>query len=111
MARKKKAPPGHERHHRHCRSRKASFSGDINHERNISIVKVGDHRAYHQIFGNMTPPEMAEMLNEVWISPDFYLVAIPRAKAQGKRRRRYWCTTCDAEVLKHLPTTKGEDND
>lgn len=102
---KRKPPEGHERHHRHPRSRKNSFSRDINNPVNISFVGIRDHRAYHRLFGNMTPPEMAEMLNDTWISPDYYLVAIPRFKKPPKKRRgRFFCTTCNALVLKYHKT-------
>lgn len=96
------------KHHRHPKSRRHSYSGaNINEDRNISKVRYGDHVNYHALFGNMLPPEMAAMLNDVWISRDYYLVAIPRTKRPTKRRRkRVYCEDCQCEVLKHIPKTK-----
>lgn len=88
------------RHHRIPRSR----GGGNNHE-NISVVREKDHKAYHQLFGNMLPDEIAAMLTDTWIDSNMYMVAVPRKKKQGKRRRRMFCTDCEAEVLKKLRTT------
>jgi hypothetical protein len=102
---------GRERHHRHPKSRKKSYQGEhINEDRNITLVRPEYHRAYHLLFGNLLPNEMAELLNEVWISPDYYLVAFPRKKKKRSRRRtRLYCVDCSCEVLKHLKQTqKGE---
>lgn len=96
-----------ERHHRLPRSR-----GGTNEDANISNVEVRLHRAWHKLFGAATAPEVAAIITDIWCDPDYYLVAIPRNKKQSSaRRKRYFCTTCNAEVLKHLPVTKGEDND
>jgi len=57
-------------HHRKCRSRGGSNSID-----NISIVRDDLHRAYHLLFKNMTPDEIAQTLNETWIDKDWILIA------------------------------------
>ncbi len=90
-----------DRHHRRPRSR-----GGSNHPNNISVVRRSDHKAYHRLFSNMLPDELAAMLTDTWIDPDYYLVAIPRKKPPKKKRRvRMYCTDCEAEVLKHLRRT------
>ena len=49
---------------------------------NISIVKESEHRAYHHLFENGTPDEVAKILTDRWIDPDWEIIARPR-----KRRR------------------------
>jgi hypothetical protein len=43
---------------------------------NISLVTVPQHRAFHQLFGVMTPEEIAKVLTEVWIDPKWKMVAV-----------------------------------
>lgn len=71
-----------DKHHRKPTSR-----GGGNDKRNIIVVPQNHHRAYHLLFGNMIPKEMAKTLTGTWIDPDFYLVAIPRKKKQGPRNK------------------------
>ena len=94
-----------DRHHRLPRSR-----GGSNSAHNISIVEQKQHRAWHLLVGNMTAQEVAAMLTDVWIDPEYYLVAVPRSrKPARKRRKRAYCVDCEAEVLKNIPKThKGE---
>lgn len=94
---------GRERHHRHPVSQKGSYLGkNIHEERNISLLRPEYHRAYHLIFGNLLPEEVAALLTEVYISPDYYMVAIPRKKKRTKRRSQRYCVDCQAVVLKHI---------
>lgn len=103
----KRLPRVMDRHHRLPRSR-----GGSNHPNNISIVEQKQHRAWHMLVGNMTAKEAAKMLSDVWIDPNYYFVAIPRKRAEVKRRRkRKYCTDCEAEVLKHIPKTQRKDDD
>jgi hypothetical protein len=44
----------------------------------MSLVQDKYHRAYHLLFGNMTPKEMASLLNDVWIDPDVKMVVRKR---------------------------------
>ena len=64
-----------ERHHRKPRSR-----GGNGKWRNISKVDSRYHRAYHLLFCNMQPEEIAAVLNDVWIDPDYKLIAIRRQR-------------------------------
>ena len=91
-------------HHRHPRSRKRSYKKHINHPDNLTILETEIHRAWHKIVNNRTPKEVATLLTEKFISPDYYLVAIPRnKKTTKKRRRRVYCVECECEVLKYIP--------
>ena len=100
MVRKK---PIIERHHRRPRSR-----GGTDHHSNISHVRQTDHRAWHTLFGNMLADEVAAMITDTYIDSDYYLVAIPRKRKKGrKRRKRVFCITCNCEVLKCMDTTNA----
>lgn len=57
-------------HHRHPRGR-----GGSNEERNKIRVLRKLHVAYHQLFADMMPDEVAKTLNDTWISPKWELVA------------------------------------
>lgn len=50
-----------------------SLGGDDGNQ-NISVVPVVKHRAYHALFANGNPYDVAEILNKFWISPDYELV-------------------------------------
>lgn len=62
-----------DRHHRKCRSNGGNGNRD-----NISLVHKDHHIAYHKLFGNATPDEIAEILNKVWIDPKYKLIAVRR---------------------------------
>lgn len=38
---------------------------------NISRVRRTQHEAWHTLFGNMTAFQIAEVINEVWLDPNF----------------------------------------
>lgn len=59
------------KHHRKPKSR----SGNGNH-RNISVVPVGKHRAWHVLFSNKTPHEIAKIISEIWIDPDYEFICV-----------------------------------
>jgi hypothetical protein len=60
-------------HHRRPRSR----GGDESHK-NISIVKDSQHNAWHLLFENKTPQQIADFINAVWLDPDFKFQVIKR---------------------------------
>jgi hypothetical protein len=62
---------GTTRHHRRPRSR-----GGNSKPSNISYVCAEQHKAYHRIFSNMTPYEIADVLNQVWIDPAYTFVVV-----------------------------------
>lgn len=78
-----------DRHHRKPKSR-----GGGNNEENISIVPPKKHQAWHRLFQNLSPQEIAAIINDCWLDPDFYFVTIPRRKAVGKRHRHTLEITC-----------------
>lgn len=107
MARRKRDSRLMERHHRLPRSRGGT---DTYPENNVILVQQNMHRAWHLLVGNMEAPEIADMLNDNWIDPSYYLVAIPRKrKKYAKRRQKRYCTDCECEVLKHLKSTNKEE--
>ncbi len=53
-------------HHRRPRSR-----GGSNDQRNISIVTAVQHRAWHALFGNLEPEQIADRINNIWLDPDY----------------------------------------
>jgi len=94
-----------DRHHRRPKSRGGTT-------KNGNIVKVTGkyHRAYHLLFGNLLPPEVAKILTDVWIDPDYYMVAIKRKKKQpDARRTRRYCRKCESVILKYLPVINDDD--
>jgi len=66
---KKRKNVAKNRHHRLPRS----LQGDNSRE-NISIVSIVKHRAYHALFSNGTPYDIANILNKLWIPKDYELV-------------------------------------
>jgi hypothetical protein len=56
-------------HHRQCRS-----NGGKTEKTNLSKVLENQHRAFHTLFLNKDAYEIAEILNQTWIDPRFYLV-------------------------------------
>ena len=37
-------------------------------EHNLKVVPIGYHRAYHQLFANLTPKEIRRYMEEVWFN-------------------------------------------
>lgn len=61
------------KHHRKCRS-----NGGKSNKRNISYLEHEIHQAWHLIFANRTPEEIADILTRRFIDPDYFIVAIKR---------------------------------
>lgn len=62
-------------HHRKCVS-----NGGTDRIRNLSLVKSKQHEAYHLLFANGTPHDVAQILNDIWIDPDYELIVKKRKK-------------------------------
>lgn len=62
-------------HHRKCRSK-----GGSNSSHNISMVPQHKHQAYHLLFANHEPPEIARILNNIYIDPDWELIPIRKRR-------------------------------
>lgn len=67
------------RHHRKPRSK-----GGGNEPENISVVPNNKHEAYHTLFENEEPREVARQLNELWIDPSWVLIAVRRTEINGR---------------------------
>jgi len=61
------------KHHRVPRSK-----GGDNSERNLSFVPCNKHEAYHMLFANLPPEEVARILTQTWIDPDYKLIAVQK---------------------------------
>lgn len=76
----------HDRHHR-----KSKGSGGSNEPRNISVVPRNKHIAFHLLFGAGNPHEIARLLNQIWIDPDYRFVVIE--KKPIKKSKLKWSMT------------------
>ena len=97
-------------HHRLPTSR-----GGKNNPENLSRVPVNQHRAWHTVFRNESAQEIAKRINDTWLDPAYYLVAIPRKRKQGEKHKHQLqivCTECGGRcemkdvpvrILKKLP--------
>ena len=63
------------KHHRKPRS----LSGG-DEKSNISKVPDKKHRAFHLLFSNLTVFKMAELLNKVWIDPQYQFIVVKRRR-------------------------------
>jgi hypothetical protein len=70
-----KVPRGFSRHHRKPRS---LGGGDEN--ENISVVTLLQHQSFHNLFSNLTPPVIAQILNQKWIDPEYEFVCVKRKR-------------------------------
>lgn len=69
----KRLPKNKSRHHRVCASR-----GGSNLPENISIVTKKKHQAWHTLFTNMTPHEIATEISNIWIDPRYKMEVVIR---------------------------------
>lgn len=53
--------------------------GGSNNRENIVYVDDKLHKAFHRLFQNMTPEQIAWELNHRWIDPKWTMVAVPTA--------------------------------
>ena len=54
--------------------RKPSSKGGQTNERNISHVSTKRHQAWHTLFYNLDPEEIASIINRVWLDPDYEFI-------------------------------------
>ena len=69
------------RHHKKPRS----LQGKTNH-RNVILIKDNLHRSWHVLFGNMSAPEIANLITSVYLDPDYRMVA--ELKPRRKRNKQ-----------------------
>lgn len=48
--------------------------------RNISRVPITKHRAWHTLFKNYTPQMIADIINKIWLDPDYEFVVVRKPK-------------------------------
>lgn len=64
-----------DKHHRRARR----YGGtDIWPLRNVVAVCIKQHVAFHVLFENPTPTEIAEELNKTWLDPDWIMIPIQK---------------------------------
>ena len=63
----------HNWHHRKPRS----LGGD-NSDRNVIHVKSSQHQAWHTLFYNCKPHQIAFIINTTWIDPDYEVVVVKK---------------------------------
>lgn len=61
----------HDIHHRKPRS----LGGDDS-DRNLSYVTRDRHEAWHRLFSNWSPGQIARHINAMWLDPDYKLVVV-----------------------------------
>jgi hypothetical protein len=69
------------RHHKKCRS-----NGGKTTRRNVIEIKDNLHRAWHTLFGNMLPHEIARLISEVYLDPDYRMVAELKPRRQKSKQ-------------------------
>lgn len=67
-------------HHRKPRS-----IGGTNYYTNLSRVTGRQHEAWHILFSNYSAQQIAEIINSVWLDPDYRLELVP-VRQLGLRR-------------------------
>ena len=77
MAKKPRARPEYNWHHRKAKKNKGS--GKLS-SGNMVEVRIDHHRAFHLLFGIESVPEIARRLNETWIDTEWEIVAIKKEK-------------------------------
>ena len=80
-------PNAETRHHRVCRSHKRGVP------HNIVKVKKIDHTAWHVLFGNLKPHDIAEVINK-WIDPNYMYICV--------KTEEYYA------AVRELESTQGE---
>ena len=70
------------RHHR-----KMKCHGGKTTKHNISNVSVKEHRAWHILFKDRCPEDIAAYINGVWLDPDYQFVCINRKQFREDRRQ------------------------
>jgi hypothetical protein len=68
------------RHHKKCRS-----NGGKTTRRNVIEIKDNLHRAWHTLFGNMLPHEIARLISKTYLDPDYQMVC--QLKPRHKREK------------------------
>ena len=65
------------RHHRRPKSLNGTDSFPPN---NISLIPDLQHRSWHNLFGSMSPYQIARLITELYLDPDYIMVAVKRSE-------------------------------
>ena len=71
-----KTRKSYSKHHKCPSSRAKEATVDVNHPNNIVLVESNKHRAFHLLFSNKLPHEIAQILNDTWIQTDVKFVVV-----------------------------------
>jgi hypothetical protein len=58
--------------------RKPKSVGGKTTARNISRIPINRHQSWHTLFDNKHPDEIAEIINDIYLDPDYEFVCIRR---------------------------------
>ena len=61
------------RRHYDWHHRKPRSLGGSNSDTNVSHVSVSRHRAWHTLFRNYTAHQIAKIINDTWLDPEWIL--------------------------------------
>lgn len=73
MAKHERRRLGLHKHHR-----RPSSIGGTNRDANISLVCRDKHEAWHRLFRNHEADEIARIINETWLDPDYEFVVVKK---------------------------------
>ena len=65
------------KHHDWHHKKPLSKGGDDN-DRNLVQVSLVQHQAWHTLFRNMTPHEIAAEINKTWLDPEYQFAVLKR---------------------------------
>jgi hypothetical protein len=54
----------------------------MNAPENISVVPANKHRAWHMLWADKHPEEIAEIINAVWLDPAYKFICVRRKDDQ-----------------------------
>lgn len=69
-------------HHRRPRSQ-----GGTDTQRNLSIIPAHKHQAWHLLFDNKSPYEIAAIINAIYLDPDYFFVCKRKENYRGPDKR------------------------
>ena len=52
---------------------------------NISVVDIKKHECWHTLFANMTPYEIAKVINSVWLDPSYQFLCVNKRPDDTQR--------------------------
>lgn len=94
------APEGTNTHHRRPKSRGGSNNSD-----NLATVPIRHHNAYNMLFGsNPLPHEVAKVLNETWIDPQYEITVKRRGSCKHSQEQN---ASSDATVAASTASENG----